>query len=45
MFEYEGPVDLTEYYVRNTEFRAETNGLIKVEVNIEINGTKNNSFL
>ena len=33
MFEYEGPLDLTEYYVRNTEFRAETGGLIRVKVN------------
>ena len=32
MFEYEGPLDLTEYYVRNTEFRAETFDLIRVKV-------------
>ena len=32
MFEYEGPLELTEYYVRNTELRAETGDLIKVEV-------------
>ena len=32
MFEYEGPHDLTEYYVRNTELRAETSGLIRVKV-------------
>ena len=32
MFEYEGPLDLTEYYVRNTEFRAETVDLIRVKV-------------
>ena len=31
-FEYEGPLDLTEYYVRNTELRAETGGLIRVKV-------------
>ena len=30
MFEYEGPLDLTEYYVRSTEFIAETGGLIRV---------------
>ena len=35
MFEYEGPLDLTEYYVRNTELIAETGDFIKVEV---ING-------
>ena len=33
MFEYEGPLDLTEYYVRKTELRAETDGLMRVEVN------------
>ena len=33
MFDYEGPLDLTEYYVRNTELRAETGDLIRVEVN------------
>ena len=32
MFEYEGPLDLTEYYVRNTELGAETGGLIRVKV-------------
>ena len=32
MFEYEGPLDLTEYYVRTTELRAETGDLIKVKV-------------
>ena len=32
MFEYEGPLDLTEYYVRNTELRSESGDLIRVEV-------------
>ena len=32
MFEYKGPLDLTEFYVRNTEFRAETGGFIRVKV-------------
>ena len=32
MFEYEGPLDLTEYYVRKTELRDETCDLIRVEV-------------
>ena len=32
MFQYEGPLDLTEYYVRNTELRAATSGLVRVEV-------------
>ena len=32
MFEYEGPLDLTEYYVRNTELRAESGDLVRVEV-------------
>ena len=32
VFEYEGPLDLTEYYVRNTELRAETGDLIRVKV-------------
>ena len=32
MFEYEGPLDLTEYYVRNTELRAETGDPLRVEV-------------
>ena len=31
MFEYEGHLDLTECYVRKTEFRAETGGLIRVK--------------
>ena len=32
MFQYEGPLDLTEYYVRNTELRHESGDLIRVEV-------------
>ena len=32
MFEYEGPLDLTEYYVRKTELRAESGDLLRVEV-------------
>ena len=32
MFEYEGPLDLTEYYVTNTELNAETGDLIRVKV-------------
>ena len=33
MFEYEGPLDLTEYYVTNTELNAkETGALIRVKV-------------
>ena len=31
-FEYEGPLDLTEYYIRKTEFRVETSDLIRVKV-------------
>ena len=34
MFEYEGPLDLTEYYVRKTELRAES-GELRVEVEEE----------
>ena len=33
MFEYEGPLDLTEYYVSKTELRAETHDLVRVKVN------------
>ena len=33
MFGYEGPLDLTEYYVSKTELRAETGGLVRVKVN------------
>ena len=33
MFEYEGPLDLTEYYVSQTELRAETRDLVRVKVN------------
>ena len=32
MFQYEGPLDLTEYYVRNTELRASSSDLIRVKV-------------
>ena len=32
LFQYEGPLDLTEYYVRKTELRLETGDLIRVEV-------------
>ena len=32
IFEYEGPLDLTEYYVRNTELKAESGHLLRVEV-------------
>ena len=32
MFEYGGPLDLTEYYVRNTELRSEAGDILRVEV-------------
>ena len=32
IFEYEGPLDLTEYYVRRTELRSESGDLLRVEV-------------
>ena len=32
MFKYEGPLDLTEYYVTNTELRAEIGDFIRVKV-------------
>ena len=35
MFEYDGPLDLTEYYIRKTELRAEPDDLIRVEVRLE----------
>ena len=35
-FEYKGPLDLTEYYVRETELRNKTGGLIRVKVNYRI---------
>ena len=48
MFEYEGPLDLTEYYVRNTELNAETGDSIRVKVITNyyygLNGFKNNNF-
>ena len=39
MFEYEGPLDLTEYYIRKTELRSESGDLLRVEV---VNGEINN---
>ena len=33
MFQYEGPLDLTEYSVSKTELRAESGGLMRVKVN------------
>ena len=38
IFEYEGPLDLTDYYVRKTELRAETGDLIRVKVSTRYNG-------
>ena len=32
MFEYSGPLDLTEYFVRRTEMRSVGQGLVRVEV-------------
>ena len=32
IFEYEGPLDLTEYYIRQTELRFESGDLLRVEV-------------
>ena len=32
MFHYDGPLDLTEYYVRNTQLRSESGDLLRVEV-------------
>ena len=32
LFEYKGPLDLTEYYVRKTELRSEFGDLLRVEV-------------
>ena len=32
MFVYEGPLDLTEYYIRKTELRAESGDHLRVEV-------------
>ena len=32
LFEYEGPLDLTEYYVKKTELRSESADLLRVEV-------------
>ena len=36
MFQYEGALDLAEYYVRNTELTAESSDLVRVEVNVNI---------
>ena len=35
MFEYDGPLDLTEYYIRKTELRAELGDFLRVEVRLE----------
>ena len=35
MFEYEGPLDLTEYYIRKTELRSESADLLRVEVDFK----------
>ena len=32
MFDYKGPHDLTEYYIRKTELRSESDDLLRVEV-------------
>ena len=32
MFKYEGPLDLTEYYVRSTQLISESGDLLRVEV-------------
>ena len=32
VFDYLGPLDLTEYYVRKTELRAETDDSVRVKV-------------
>ena len=32
IFEYEGPLDLTEYYIRQTELISESDDLLRVEV-------------
>ena len=32
IFEYKGPLDLTEYYVRKTELRSGFDDLLRVEV-------------
>ena len=37
MFEYEGPLDLTEYYVKKTELGSESADLLRVEVEEVIN--------
>ena len=35
MFEYEGPLDLTEYFVRRTELRTESGNLVRVKVSTQ----------
>ena len=44
MFQYEGALHLTEYYVRNTELRADTSDLVRVEVNVNILRQKLSKF-
>ena len=46
MFQYEGPLDLTEYYVRSTQLRPESGDLLRVEVeDRELNDKKILIFL
>ena len=43
MFEYEGPLDLTEYYVRKTELRVESGIVVRVKVpRCSVHISKNN---
>ena len=42
MFEYEGPVDLTEYYVRRTGIDRDIESVFRVEVGNQTNGRRNN---
>ena len=32
IFKYEGPLDLTEYYIMKTELKSESGDLLRVEV-------------
>ena len=41
MFQYEGPLDLTEYHVRHTELRSESGDLIRVKVITLLDKIKN----
>ena len=41
IFEYGGPLDLTEYHVRHTELRSESGDLIRVKVSVGWKGFKN----